>query len=77
MGCVGSKINAFNKDMPNFLAHIKGEEVFAVNLSEGLAEVKRVIEVEPCLVKGFQGEECSKWRRPATSLEHLPTMNSE
>lgn len=54
MGCVDSKVDAFQKDLPSFLSYVTYKEKFVKTFSEGLAETKKLLEVEPSLVKDFQ-----------------------
>jgi hypothetical protein len=54
IGCVDSKVRAFKKDLPNFISYVKYKESFAQNFNESFAAAKKVLDVEPCLVKDFQ-----------------------
>jgi len=54
IGCLDAKVRAFEQDWPNFLPHIKYKESFARNFNESLVEVKKILEMEPCLVKDMQ-----------------------
>lgn len=54
MGCVDSKVATFKKDFPKLVPYIKFKKSFAKTVSKGLAEAKKLVEIEPCLVKDFQ-----------------------
>jgi hypothetical protein len=54
IGCGDSKIQAFKKNAPKFLPHIRYKESFVKNLHESLALTKRLLEHEPSLFKDFQ-----------------------
>jgi hypothetical protein len=54
LGCVDSKVTAFNDNFPKFLTHVKYKESFVENFSKSLAEAKRILNVEPGLFKDFQ-----------------------
>lgn len=54
LGCVNSKVTAFNDAFPKFLTHVKYKESFVENFSKSLAEAKRILHVEPGLFKDFQ-----------------------
>jgi len=54
IGCADSKMDAFKKNINNFVKNIKYTESFAQNFKQGLATAKNILEKEPCLVKDFQ-----------------------
>lgn len=55
LGCVKSKVRAFEHDIPKFLRHhVKYKQSFIQNFHESLKAAKRLLENEPCLMKDFQ-----------------------
>lgn len=54
LGCVDSKINAFQQDWPRFSSLVKFKQSFATNFQNGLEETKLLLKMEPCLFKDFQ-----------------------
>lgn len=54
LGCGGSKIDMFKRNMKNFVKDIKYQESFEQNFQHGLDTAKEMLQKEPCLTKDFQ-----------------------
>ena len=54
VGCVQTKVSAFEKDWPSFIPQIKFQKSFAKNFRANLLRAKELLEAEQCLVKDFQ-----------------------